>query len=102
MATNLGKNLDAAFARRMQYIVEFPLPNARARERLWRGLFSSQAPLGGRCRFSVPCRPVLVGRRRYPKRGALGGILGRPERLARLVVTKGKVPSPAEFKQYRV
>jgi ATP-dependent 26S proteasome regulatory subunit len=52
MATNLGKNLDAAFARRMQYIVEFPLPNARARERLWRGMFPSQAPLGDDVDFS--------------------------------------------------
>jgi SpoVK/Ycf46/Vps4 family AAA+-type ATPase len=45
LATNLSKNLDEAFARRMHHTVEFPFPDAIHRERIWRGLFPSQAPL---------------------------------------------------------
>ena len=45
LASNLTKNLDDAFARRMHYVVEFPLPNAVHREQLWRGMFPPQAPV---------------------------------------------------------
>src|SRR5258706_7603003 len=45
LATNLSKNMDDAFSRRMHYVVEFPLPNAVHRERLWRGMFPPEAPL---------------------------------------------------------
>jgi len=47
LASNLAKNLDQAFARRMQYVVEFPRPAAALRERLWRGMFPAAAPLAG-------------------------------------------------------
>ena len=33
------RNIDDAFARRMHYVVEFPLPDEPHRERLWRGMF---------------------------------------------------------------
>jgi hypothetical protein len=46
LATNLGKNLDDAFARRMHHMVELPLPDALQRERIWRKVFPSLAPLG--------------------------------------------------------
>ncbi len=45
LATNLGHHLDEAFTRRMQYVVEFPLPDAEERERIWRGLFPAGAPV---------------------------------------------------------
>jgi hypothetical protein len=46
MATNLAKNLDQAFSRRMHYVVDFPKPDAVLREQLWRGMFPPAAPLG--------------------------------------------------------
>ena len=39
LASNLSKNIDEAFSRRMHYVVEFPLPDESHRERLWRGMF---------------------------------------------------------------
>ena len=45
LATNLSKNLDEAFARRMQHTIEFPFPDAVSRERIWRGMFPDKAPL---------------------------------------------------------
>ena len=36
LATNLRSNLDPAFTRRMQFIVDFPMPQRDEREQLWR------------------------------------------------------------------
>lgn len=35
LATNLSHNVDPAFARRMDFVVEFPLPDLRGRQDLW-------------------------------------------------------------------
>jgi SpoVK/Ycf46/Vps4 family AAA+-type ATPase len=45
LASNLIKNIDDAFSRRMQYVVEFPLPGAAHREQLRRRMFLPEAPL---------------------------------------------------------
>ena len=39
LATNRRKDLDEAFTRRLRYVVEFPLPGAVERERIWRQVF---------------------------------------------------------------
>jgi SpoVK/Ycf46/Vps4 family AAA+-type ATPase len=36
LTTNLRQNLDPAFLRRLRFIVEFPKPDAEAREKIWR------------------------------------------------------------------
>lgn len=46
LTTNLRANLDPAFARRFEFIVEFPEPDAAAREQLWRLHLPAAAPLG--------------------------------------------------------
>ena len=45
LATNLKNNLDGAFARRLQHMVEFSLPDAGLRERIWRKVFPETTPL---------------------------------------------------------
>jgi SpoVK/Ycf46/Vps4 family AAA+-type ATPase len=45
LASNLPKNLDSAFTRRIHYTLEFGRPNALLRERLWRGMFGPAVPL---------------------------------------------------------
>src|SRR5205823_7512801 len=45
LATNLKNNLDGAFARRLQHMVEFSLPDAALRERIWRKVFPETTPL---------------------------------------------------------
>jgi SpoVK/Ycf46/Vps4 family AAA+-type ATPase len=45
LATNLRKNLDEAFARRMHFAVEFPLPEEADRYRIWQKAFPENAPL---------------------------------------------------------
>jgi hypothetical protein len=45
LTTNLRANVDSAFLRRFQLIVDFPAPDAAARARLWRVLLPPRAPL---------------------------------------------------------
>jgi MoxR-like ATPase len=45
LATNLSKNLDDAFTRRLEHAVEFPFPDERDREHIWRRIFPAGAPL---------------------------------------------------------
>jgi AAA+ superfamily predicted ATPase len=44
LATNLRQNLDDAFLRRLQFIVEFPFPDETHRRRIWEQLFSDESP----------------------------------------------------------
>jgi AAA+ superfamily predicted ATPase len=45
LATNLRQNMDEAFVRRMQFIVDFPFPDERHRELIWRTIFPESTPL---------------------------------------------------------
>jgi hypothetical protein len=56
LASNLAGNLDEAFARRIQHRVEFCMPRAFERERIWRGCFPSTAPLHGDIDFGFLSR----------------------------------------------
>ena len=47
LATNLARNIDAAFLRRLFVMVEFPAPDLPARTALWAGAFPDAAPLAG-------------------------------------------------------
>jgi vesicle-fusing ATPase len=42
LATNRRKDLDEAFLRRLRYVVEFPVPGAAERERIWRAGIPAQ------------------------------------------------------------
>jgi SpoVK/Ycf46/Vps4 family AAA+-type ATPase len=45
LATNLRKNIDEAFFRRMHFAVEFPFPDEQHRYRIWKQHFPEVAPL---------------------------------------------------------
>jgi SpoVK/Ycf46/Vps4 family AAA+-type ATPase len=45
LATNLRGNLDDAFVRRLAFAVHFPFPEVDLRERIWRGIWPSAAPV---------------------------------------------------------
>ena len=46
LATNLQRNMDAAFLRRIHVAVEFPMPDTDQRRRIWTLAFPSSAPTG--------------------------------------------------------
>ena len=45
LASNLKDNIDAAFSRRFQSIIHFPMPGVQERMRLWNSAFSDRTPL---------------------------------------------------------
>ena len=62
LTTNLRANIDAAFLRRMDFVVEFPLPDAAARAELW----ALHLPPGD---LVAPDVDVVALARRYPVPG---------------------------------
>jgi hypothetical protein len=47
LTTNLKDVLDSAFLRRLRFVVQFPFPDTRQREQIWRGIFPVATPLNG-------------------------------------------------------
>lgn len=47
LATNLSQNLDAAFMRRMRFVIHFPFPDAAVRRQLYERMLSGRAPVSG-------------------------------------------------------
>ncbi|MBJ6127181.1 ATP-binding protein [Microvirga splendida] len=45
LTTNLKQNIDSAFLRRLRFVIEFPKPDAAAREAIWRQCLPDAAPL---------------------------------------------------------
>jgi len=111
LASNLARNIDDAFARRMHYVVEFPLPDERHRERMWRGMFPREAPLAPDVDFAFLAKQFrLTGGdiRNVVLNAAFlaaqaGGPLGMRELVSALrhqLIKQGRVPTPGDFKQY--
>src|SRR5262249_39756481 len=47
LATNYRHNIDQAFLRRLDFVIDFPFPEPEDRERIWRLLLPAEAPLSG-------------------------------------------------------
>ena len=45
LATNLRRNIDDAFLRRLDFVIDFPFPEAEDRARIWRLLLPERAPV---------------------------------------------------------
>jgi hypothetical protein len=46
LATNFRRNIDDAFVRRLDFVIDFPFPEVEDRKRIWRLLLPAEAPLG--------------------------------------------------------
>ena len=60
LATNLRGHLDDAFVRRLQFIVEFPIPDEHYRQRIWQAMFPEDVPLGADVDFQVLARDIRM------------------------------------------
>ncbi|CAG1003734.1 ATP-dependent zinc metalloprotease FtsH [Myxococcaceae bacterium] len=56
LATNLRKNMDEAFVRRIHAALDFPFPEEEHRLLIWQGMFPSEAPLGADVDFALLAR----------------------------------------------
>jgi AAA+ superfamily predicted ATPase len=118
LATNLSRNLDAAFSRRMRYVVDFPLPGEADRLRLWRGIFPAEAPLEAdvdlefvATRFALAGGDIRNVALEAAYLAAADGVRDRSatptigmrhvvRATARQLIKQGKTPSAADFRQY--
>ncbi len=111
LATNLRKNLDDAFTRRIQYIVEFPFPGIEDRERIWRGIMPAQAPLADDVDFGFLARQFELAGGNIRNVALAAAFLGAEEdcpiRMEHFVVATarelqkmGKLPSRSEFREH--
>jgi hypothetical protein len=105
LATNLSKNVDEAFSRRMHYVVQFPIPNETGREELWRRMIPPEAPLATDVEFALLAKqfPMAGGDIRNVVLAAAflaaddGGVITREligRAMARQMVKQGRAPVP--------
>ncbi len=111
LATNFRRNMDEAFTRRMHHIIDFPFPDARMRERIWRGLVPDDAPLAADIQFGFLARQFELsgGNIRNVSLTAAflaaeaGGELRMEhyvQATARELLKLGRVLSRTEFREY--
>ena len=110
LATNLAKNVDAAFSRRIHAMIEFPLPDPPLRERLWRKTLAG-APLardidfeflarqftlaGGDIRITCLDAAFVAAAQEGPISMAI-----LIQAVARQFQKQGRIPSATEFRHY--
>ncbi len=111
LATNLADNIDEAFSRRMHFVVEFPVPDAASRERLWRGMFPAEAPRAANVDFPFLARQftlaggdirniVLDAAYAAAQQSRPIGMADLLRAVARQYAKRGKVPTASEFREY--
>ncbi len=61
LASNFRKNMDDAFLRRLHFIVEFPLPDEKSRELIWRKTFPEETPVENDLDFAFLSKFKLTG-----------------------------------------
>jgi SpoVK/Ycf46/Vps4 family AAA+-type ATPase len=61
LASNFRKNMDDAFLRRLHFTVEFPLPDDKSRENIWRKTFPEETPIANDVDFTFLSKFKLTG-----------------------------------------
>jgi hypothetical protein len=60
LASNLRKNLDEAFVRRMRFIVDFPFPDVAERRRIWQQIWPAATPCSAELDLDDLAERVIV------------------------------------------
>lgn len=60
LTTNLRTQIDKAFVRRFQVVVEFPRPDEAARAQLWRRMLPPRAPLAADLNFALIANAISI------------------------------------------
>lgn len=111
LATNLTKNIDDAFARRMHFVVKFPLPDEEQRERLWKGMVPKQAPVDETIDFPFLAAQfpfaggdirniVLDAAFRAAEDGKVITMVHMVKAIEQQFIKQGRMPGVADFRQY--
>jgi hypothetical protein len=111
LATNLARNMDVAFARRIHYAVDFPRPDAAQRRELWTRMLDVDAPLASDLdlaflaeRFEITGGDIRAA---ILDAAFLAAAAGRPigmrdlvRALARTLVKRGRPVQARDFRPY--
>jgi ATPase family associated with various cellular activities (AAA)/Winged helix domain, variant len=111
LASNLKRNIDDAFARRMHYVIDFPLPDEAHRRKLWQGMFPRQMPLGSDVDFEFLARHfdlaggdiknvALDAAFLAAQDGQVVTMKQLVKAMGQQMMKQGRIPSPSDFKQY--
>ena len=76
LATNFRRNIDDAFVRRLDFLIDFPFPEAEDRRRIWRLVLPAAAPHGRRRGLRLPGRALQAVGRGDPQLLAGGRVPG--------------------------
>ena len=83
LATNFRRNIDDAFVRRLDFVIDFPFPEAEDRRRIWDARAARRGAARRRRRPRLPAREVQALRRRDPQLLARRRLPGRRRRRRR-------------------
>lgn len=111
LATNLRRNMDEAFSRRMHHVIEFPFPDAEHRERIWKRILPPAAPVSGDLDFGFLARQFEFTGGNIRNVALAAAFLAAEEgsaikmehciiATAREMHKNGKLPSRSEFRDY--
>jgi ATPase family associated with various cellular activities (AAA) len=112
LATNLARNIDPAFGRRLHFVIDFPLPDAALRERLWRAALPPRAPLAADLDTAFLARQFALagGDIRVAALDAAFAAAADNEPIdmvrllqavGRQLLKQGKVPQGSDLREYR-
>ena len=77
LATNFRQNIDDAFVRRLDFVIDFPFPEPDDRKLIWRLLLPEEAPLADDVDLEFLADAVQALGRRDPQLLAGGRVPGR-------------------------
>ena len=111
LATNLRKNIDEAFSRRMHYVIEFPMPDEPYRRQLWKGMFPADVPLSENIDFQFLARQFTISGGDIQNVALDAAFLAAQDgqvvtmehlvnAMARQLAKQGRLLSASDFKQY--
>lgn len=112
LASNLARNVDPAFSRRMHFVIDFPLPDVALRERLWWASLPERAPVADDVdvgflarQFMLAGGDIRVAALDAAFAAADEGVAIDMARLcqavARQLLKQGKIPAASDFQHYR-
>ena len=100
LATNFRHNIDEAFLRRLDFVIDFPFPEPEDRARIWRLVLPAEAPRRRRRGRRVPRRPSSSSRAAAsatPRSAAAflaaedGGVIGMRHLVVGVALEYGKL-----------
>jgi len=111
LASNLSRNIDAAFSRRLHYVIDFPLPDEDSRELLWRQMFPPETPLAQEVDWCFLAKQFALAGGDIKNVALEAAFLAAQDgrvitmqqlvrALARQLLKQGRIPSATDFKQY--